>query len=165
VPAAPDEPTLPAEVRAKFAVGTLSSPLAPVRATARHGADWLLQDGHVEFFAHAPSSFTYRVPVGTAALRGGFGLKAGAYAADNAGPTDGAEFIVRWRPAGGAERVLFSRLLRPRETEADRGIQSFRVELPDRDGGELELVIGGGPADNFASDWTYWTDLTLENSP
>jgi 4-amino-4-deoxy-L-arabinose transferase-like glycosyltransferase len=163
-PEAPEEATLPADVRAKFAISTLSAPLAPLRAAAHHGAARQFKDGRDEFFAHAPSSFTYRVPAGATALRGGFGINAGAYAADNTGPTDGADFTVRWRPASGPERVLFSRLLRPRETESDRNDQTFRVELPDRNGGELELVIGGGPADNFASDWTYWTDLMLETA-
>ena len=167
---APDEteamPPLAPELTAKLALNVLARPLAPLLASAPHGADRLMADGRVKYFAHAPSVLVYRVPAGATALRGGFGIEPGAYAADNKGPTDGAEFIVRWRPAGGPEQILLRRLLRPRDEPADRPIQSFRVALPaSAAGGELELAIGPGPADNAASDWTFWIDLALENSP
>jgi hypothetical protein len=155
---------VPAEVAAAMKLGTAGSPLLPIRASAPHGMNLSMSDGHLEYFAHAPSSLIYRLPPQAAALRGGFGFRPGAYAPENRGPTDGAEFIIRWRPDGGTEQVLLRRLLRPREQPADRGIQSFRVEIPNRLGGELELAITMGPADNSASDWTFWSDLLLENS-
>ena len=55
-------------------------------------------------------------------------------------------------------------LLRPRDEPADRTVHPFRVALPPHRGGELELVIGPGPYENTASDWTYWSDLLLETS-
>ncbi|MES1168680.1 MAG: hypothetical protein ABUL61_05880, partial [Oleiharenicola lentus] len=162
--AAADPAELPAEVLATLKIGTAGSGLKAARGTAPNGASLSMVDGRLEYFAHAPSALVYQVPAGATALRGGFGLKPGAYATENKGPTDGAEFTIRWRPAGGNDRVLFHRLLRPREEAADRGVQSFRVELPaNARGGELELVIHPGPADNPASDWTFWTDLTLES--
>ncbi len=162
-PASLAAPTLPAELAGTLTLGTLGSPLAPIAATARHGANLAMVDGRLEYFAHAPSSLIYRLPPEAAAVRGGFGIRPGAYAPSNQGPTDGAEFIIRWRPVGGADHVLFRRLLRPKEDLVDRGLHSFRVNLPPHQGGELELAIGMGPADNSASDWTYWTDLLLEN--
>ena len=81
------------------------------------------------------------------------------------GPTDGAEYIIRWRPDGGAEQVLFRQLLRPRDEPKDREIHAFRIALPPHLGGELELAITSGPYENTASDWTYWSDLLLESSP
>jgi len=157
-------PELPAGVAATLKLGLLSSSLTPVRASAPHGANAALAAGRLEYFTHAPSVLVYRVPAGVDALRGGFEIKPAAYAPENKGPTDGAEFIIRWRPAGGGEQVLLRRLLRPREEPADRGVQSFRVGLAPAAGGELELVTGPGPADNPASDWTFWTDLLLETS-
>jgi 4-amino-4-deoxy-L-arabinose transferase-like glycosyltransferase len=155
---------LPAEVLSTLQLGTAGSGLKPVRASVPNGANLSMVEGRLEYFAHAPSTIVYPIPAGATALRGGFGLKPGAYAAENKGSSDGAEFIVRWRPAGGNDRILFHRLLRPREESMDRGVQSFRVELPaNAGGGELELVIHPGPADNPASDWTFWTDLTLES--
>lgn len=161
---AQDAAVLPAAVAETLKLATLAAPLTPVRAIARHGASVGMIDGRLEYFAHAPSSLTYRVSAGAAFLRGGFGIRAGAYGPDNAGPTDGAEFIIRWRPAGGTEQILLRRLLRPREESGDRSLQSFRVALPAHRGGELELEIAPGANDNAASDWTYWSDLLLENS-
>ncbi|HRJ46242.1 MAG TPA: glycosyltransferase family 39 protein [Opitutaceae bacterium] len=159
-----DPSELPADTVRSFTLGTLASPLAPLRATAVHGAATTMVGHQLEYFLHAPSALTYRLPGDVAIVRGGFGLRPGAYAADNSGPTDGAEFIVRWRPDHGPEQVLFRRLLRPREEAADRGVQPFRVVLPPHHGGELDLVIDPGPQDNTASDWTYWADLMLEKS-
>lgn len=161
----PANPPLPAAVAATLKLGTVASPLTPIRASARHGASLSLVEGRLEYFAHAPATIVYRIPAGAAALRGGYGFKPSAYAGDNAAPTDGAEFIIRWRPAGGAEQVLLRRLLRPREEPADRGVHSFRVSLPAHQGGELELDIGPGPSGLATSDWTHWTDLLLENFP
>lgn len=155
---------LPAAVTATLKLGTLAAPLTPIRASAPHGANLSMVDGRLEYFAHAPSSIVYRLPATAAALRGGFGIRPGAYAPENKGPTDGVEFIIRWRPAGGPEQVVLRRLLRPREEPADRGIQSFRISLPPHPGGELELVTGTGPYGNSASDWSFWSDLLLENS-
>lgn len=163
VAAEPADPALPDEVAATLTLGTLGAPLVPVAASARHGANLAMIDGRLEYFAHAPSSLIYRLSPEVAALRGGFGIRAGAYAPDNTGPTDGAEFLIRWRPDNGNAQVLLRRLLRPREEVADRGLHSFRLDLPPHQGGELELIIGAGPADNSASDWTFWTDLLLEN--
>lgn len=153
---------LPAALAATLRLGTVTASLAPVRASAPHGVNRSMVEGRLEYFMHAPASLAYRVPAGGATLRGGYGIKPAAYAAANPAPTDGAEFIIRWRPAAGAEQVLLRRLLRPREEPADRGTQSFQVELPAGPGGELELVITAGPAQSVSSDWTYWSDILLE---
>ncbi len=166
---APGSPTgqttpgeLPAAVAATLKLDTISAGLVPVRARAPHGASSSLVDGRLEYFVHAPSALVYRLPAGGGALRGGYGIKPAAYAPDSPAPTDGAEFIIRWRPTAGGELVLLRRLLRPREVTADRGGQSFRVELPAGPGGELELAIETGPDENATSDWTYWSNLLLE---
>lgn len=161
------EPTgglLPDELASTLKLNTGAPALVPLRASAPHGAGASMVDGRLQLFAHAPSSIVYRVPAGASSLRGGFGIFPGAYAPDNKGPTDGAEFVIRWRPDGGKETVLFRRLLKPREEAADRPVQSFEVSLPAHRGGELELVTSPGPVDDAASDWTFWTGLLLENS-
>lgn len=154
---------LPATIADTLTLGTLGSPLTPTFASAHHGANLSMVEGRLEYFAHAPSTLIYRLPSQAVALRGGFGIRPGAYAPDNQGPTDGAEFLIRWRPDDGPEQILLRRLLRPREEAADRGLHDFRVKLPPHQGGELELGVATGPADNSASDWTFWTDLLLEN--
>ncbi|MCW5548472.1 MAG: glycosyltransferase family 39 protein [Opitutaceae bacterium] len=157
------EPPLAPDITAAFELGTLGAPLTPVFASARHGADVSVTEGRLEYFVHAPSTLVYRVSPRASALQGGFGIRAGAYAPDNPGSTDGAEFIVRWKPEGGAEQILWRRLLRPREEPADRGLQRFHVALPPHPGGELVLEIHPGPYDNTASDWTFWSGLMLKN--
>jgi len=156
---------LPVELAATLKLGALAASLEPVRASAPFGADRTLTDGRLEYFMHAPATLVYRIPAGYAALRGGFGFRPAAYGPENQSPTDGAEFVIRWRPAAGSEQILLRRLLRPRDEPADRSVQSFRIILPSADGGELELAINPGPTDNPASDWTFWTDLLLEKIP
>lgn len=164
-PAAEESPLLSPEVTATLTLDLLAGSLRPVQASARHGASHAVIDGRSESFAHAPSSIVYRVPAGVTALRGGYGLREGAYDASNPNPSDGAEFVIHWRPAGGSAQVLLRRALRPREEPADRGVQSFRVLLGSSAGGELELVTGPGPSGLATSDWSFWTGLMLENSP
>jgi len=154
---------LPESVVKSLAIGTLGPPLRPQHGRAPHGAAFAMSDGRPELFAHAPSELVYKIPAGAGALRGGFGIRPGAYAPENTGGTDGAEFIVRWVHPDGAEETLLRRLLQPRESPVDRGIQSFRVALPSNRAGELILQILPGPNDNPASDWTFWCDLTVEN--
>ncbi len=153
------------ETAALLKLGMVTAGLEPGRASAPHGANRSMVEGRLEYFMHAPAALTYRVPAGGGRLRGGFGMNPAAYAADQPAPTDGAEFIISWRPAGGAAQVLLRRLLRPREEPADRDTQSFQVGLPAGPGGDLEFVITPGPAQNATSDWTYWSDLLLETGP
>lgn len=158
----PATPPLPRETIEALAVAVLDQPVRPVTATAPHGAGFAMVDGRAEYFAHAPSELVYRPPPGAGALRGGFGLRAAAYGPENAAPSDGAVFRIVWRSETGGERELWQQRLNPRDVPADRGVQSFRVVLPARPNGELLLRISPGPADNPASDWTFWTDLAFE---
>jgi hypothetical protein len=54
--------------------------------------------------------------------------------------------------------------MQPRTEAADRGTLAFRVEFPAGQAAELVLEISPGPADNAASDWTYWAGLLLETA-
>jgi len=163
-----NEPTprgLPADTLRELNLAVLANPLHPESAHAPYGASRDVIDGRIQLFLHAPSDITYRLSAGSSALHGGFGIRPPAYASDNAGPTDGAEFVVRWQPDAQDSIVLFRRLLRPLENQDDRGEQAFHVTVPGpHQGGLLILEINPGPADNNASDWTYWSNLTLENS-
>lgn len=153
---------LPASTLREFSIGTLSRPIPPETGSAPFGAAFGVVDGRAEYFAHAPSRLVYRVDGTVRALRGGYGIRPGAYAAGNPGPTDGATFQVRWVPEGGAPILLLNRTLQPAARDDDRGVQSLRFELPPHAGGTLELLIGPGPAGNPASDWTFWSDLAFE---
>lgn len=118
------------------------------------------------YFAHAPSMLSYAVPPKAIRLSGRFGFRAGAYATANSGHTDGAEFSITLINPHGQRTELLRRLLKPWAVAEDRGEQPFNLVLPRHAaGGTLELNITSGPANNSASDWTYWADLQLKNSP
>ncbi len=160
-------PAIQADKLAAMALPVFASSLAPQGASAPFGVDVGLVEGRREFFMHAPASLTYQVPRGTWRLRGAFGFRPAAYADGHPGATDGAEFSVQWTPGPDSPpRMLWQRLLRPREEIHDRGLHSFTIDLPPHHAdGRLELRISPGPSDNPASDWTFWSDLVLETSP
>jgi 4-amino-4-deoxy-L-arabinose transferase-like glycosyltransferase len=153
---------IPYTESAELKIGVSCTPIEPVGAEAPFGAKVFMEDGRRQYFVHAPSRIVYDIPKGASTLQGGFMIGAGAYASGNSNPTDGAEFVIRWQ-AGGKSQVLFRRLLQPTTNPQDRERQSFRVKLPPHQGGKLELITTPGPADNSASDWTFWSDLMLEN--
>jgi hypothetical protein len=98
-------------------------------------------------------------------VRGKFGIPPGAYAADNQGPSDGAGFIIRLVTTDGKTRVLLDRVLNPARNASDRPVQSFHLQLGELTApGRLEFEITAGPSGNAASDWTFWSDITLETS-
>ncbi len=156
--------SLPATELPPFALPVIEPGPPPVRLSAPYGAAAREEAGHLVFFAHAPSNITYGLPADAARLGGRFGFRPGAYAADNPGRTDGAEFVITWISPAGQRTLLLRRLLRPVEEPGDRGEQAFDVTLPRGAGARLELVVNNGPADNAASDWTYWSDLLLTTS-
>ncbi len=159
--------TVPAQPGTGWAALSLGSPQLPldfVRGHAPFGAQLSQVEGKLEYYVHAPARLVYRPADGATVLRGSFGFYDGAYAPENASPTDGAVFIVLWRAPDGGEQTLFQRQLNPRENPGARGLQDFEVSLPADADGELEFVITPGPAGNSACDWTYWSDLRLENS-
>lgn len=159
--------TMPALSGTGWAALPLGSPQLPldfVRGQAPFGAQLSQVEGKLEYYVHAPARLVYRPADGATVLRGSFGFYDGAYAPENASPTDGAEFIVLWHARDGREHTLFHRRLNPRENPTDRGLQEFTVHLAADAAGELEFVTSPGPVGNSSSDWTYWRDLRLENS-
>ncbi len=150
------------EQRAAFMlpVVTPRAPLLQIRAP--YGAMARDEAGSLVFTVHAPSILSYAVPAGATRLRGGMGIRPGAYARGKPDPTDGAEFIIAWITPTGQRHELMRRLLRPVEEPADRGVQDFDLLLPaDHRGGTLELEINSGRDGRNTSDWTYWSDLML----
>ncbi|MBX3749979.1 MAG: glycosyltransferase family 39 protein [Opitutaceae bacterium] len=146
-----------------FQLPEYRSQLVPLEISAPFGASVTRDEGQVVFFAHAPSRLTYELPPEACCIRGRFGIKDGAYAAHNRTPTDGAEFQVDLIDANGRRTSLHRRWLQPASEPADRGMQSFRCMLPPGEARRIEFLIEPGPAGNAASDWTFWSDLALEN--
>lgn len=143
---------------------TGSVPAEGVRALFGPRVD--ADDSARTFALHAPSFVSYSLPPGTRAVRGRFGIPPGAYAPDNQGPSDGADFIIRAIDSSGATHTLLHRPLDPARNPADRPTHAFDLRLDHLPAPlRLEFEITAGPAGNAASDWTFWSDLTLETSP
>lgn len=102
---------------------------------------------------HAPSRMFVRVPKLAKTVSGHFGIMPGAL--EEPGATDGAVFRIVLRTQGEA-RVLLERILKPVEQEQDRGVQAYRLELPDERDGGAELVYEIDPGDGGSKDWTCW---------
>ena len=115
-------------------------------------------DGRKAMVLHAPSELVFVPPRGAEELTGAFGYVPGAYLE---GRTDGAVFRVVW-DRGGETTVLFSRQLQPRDHPADRGLQSFRVDLRPVAGGQLRLEVDPGPYRDNGWDWTAWTEIEIK---
>lgn len=152
---------LPVADAAAFAVTEARGRVAPAEVLSSYGAGVELTAGRREFSLHAPAVLRYALPRGARLARGGFGLRPGAYAAENRFPTDGATFEIVIG-GGGTSRTVYSRTLKPATTPEDRGLQTFEAELPAAAGATLEFRITPGPSGNYASDWTYWSDLVIE---
>lgn len=157
--------SLPTARLPEFSLPIDGAGLIPQRVRAPLGAAVTAEASARVFFAHAPSSLSYELPVGATRLKGRFGFRPGAYAPDNTGHTDGADFVIYLVAPTGQRTELFHQRLRPFEEEADRGEHPFDLPLPGAPHGRtLELVITCGPSGNAASDWTYWSDLQLTTS-
>ena len=159
---------LPATVeqQADFAIPLVAQSVSAARIQAQFGARLTLDQDRRTFAVHAPGVIEYEIPASTSSLRGSFGLEAGAQAADNPHPSDGAEFVVRLRRINGDTHVLLRRLIEPQIRPTEAGDQAFHVDfLPHAPGDVLLLEINPGPAGNSSSDWTYWRDLTFATSP
>jgi hypothetical protein len=160
-----DTSSVPREQLPAFAMPFATQKAIPLAIRAPFGPSAGWEDGHLVFFAHAPSTLTYPLVEGAGRVRGHFGFRPGAYAADNPAPTDGAEFFVIWVTPQAERKLLFHRLLQPRDHPEDRPLQTFAVDLPpDAAGGRIEFVITPGPTENNACDWTLWSDLQFETS-
>lgn len=155
------EPVSP-EQRAALALPTVTTGPSPARVRAPLGVSAREEAGSWVISAHAPSVIAYPLPPHIARVSGRFGLRPGAYAPDNTGRTDGAEFIIAWVAADGRRTELLRRLLQPVATPADAGLHPFDCFLPHApEGGTLELITTEGPHGNPASDWCVWSDVLL----
>jgi hypothetical protein len=139
-------------VRAKFRMFNR----IPDSVNALYPTTVLIEDNYEVLSAHPPSAIEFNMDVSATRVSGRFGLLASSYKLPN--HTDGAEFILEWAANSGGATRLFYRLLQPATVEADRGFQSFDVELP-KGGGRLILRTTPGPANDRSFDWAFWTDV------
>ena len=117
------------------------------------------------FSAHAPARLVFERPTAVQSIAFSFGIFAGAYAPDQQHPTDGVELQVTFQPYQGVPERLYTRPLNPRVVVADRGSQLVKVVLPDKQPGQIMIVISPGPNSDPTSDWSYISNLAGSVSP
>ena len=109
---------------------------------------------------HAESEVVFSVPAGAARLRGGFGIREGAYSGD--GRTAGVKFDVEAAWPSGRRELLWSRYLEPVGRSGDRGTQRLDVAVPTDTPAELILRMVPGLAGDNRWDWSYVTSVRFE---
>jgi len=155
--------TLPPEKLAEFRLPAVTQTLPPLSVRAPFGPTARREGESFVYAVHAPSSMVFPLSPEVRRVRGGCGIRPGAYAPDNSSPTDGARFRILLHAADGSRTVLLERLLQPRDFEADRPVQRFELTLPPRTAAaRLEFTTDPGPANNAACDWTFWSDLAID---
>ncbi|HEY4302747.1 MAG TPA: hypothetical protein VGM73_17895 [Candidatus Didemnitutus sp.] len=104
---------------------------------------------------HAPGSMILPVPAEARTVEGRFGYPPEAFAGDP--HTDGGRFVVYWFD-GRRRTPLFDRILRPATVPGDRGLQSYRIELPAAPHGPgCRLVFATETLETMTMDWTCWS--------
>ncbi|MGE0709609.1 MAG: hypothetical protein AB7N76_23840 [Planctomycetota bacterium] len=145
----PDSPRLTPSLSWDLGLGEqLGLPLRDLRA----GLIPFQEDGlGAAVLAHAPEQAVVELPERAARLEGRFGLRPGSYT--GGGATDGVTFRVESL----AGEVLWERRLEPLRRPADRGPQTFGLDLPAGCEGRLRLRTLPGPNDRW--DWSYWAGM------
>lgn len=131
---------------------------APVAYQALNPPNGDLIDGQPVMVLHAPSEMTFEVPAGAKELRGAFGFLPGAYL--DGGNTNGAQFQI-YSQDQDEPVILLDRFMTPKTTMSDRGLQPFKVQIPEGTR-RLYLRVTSGPYSDFAYDWTAWTAIEFQ---
>ena len=134
----------------------------PEKVTSVAPAEFFKVGGEEAGQLHAPGQMVLAVPAGARRVKGGFGLREGAYT--GVGHTDGVDFTVSLEGADGRIVPRWKRYLDPVAAPADRGIQHFDIALPAGAKGRLLIGTGAGPADDNRWDWAYLSSVRFEPS-
>ena len=135
----------------------------PARISAFARAAALDLSGRAALGVHAPSEMIFPLRAGATAMTGIYGFNDNAWNNPQA-HTAGAVFSIVWR-SGARERPLLERHLDPAARPADRGPQSFRVDLRGLDGGQLLLRAAPETGNSNAFGWTAWGEIAIEGQP
>ena len=135
--------------------------LPPEQVNSNH-APRMTADANGRWIAHAPSWVSYALQPTMQALVFSYGLEPGSYDGSGSGRTDGIGVTVTAERADGTTTTLFTRTLDPANVDADRGIQTSRLELAATAARRVTIAIGPGPRDNYAFDWSYLAAVRAE---
>ncbi|HVU15790.1 MAG TPA: hypothetical protein VHD32_02610 [Candidatus Didemnitutus sp.] len=113
-------------------------------------------EGQKQFGAHPWTRLVFRLPKGSHVLRFGVAFNSGAYQVPpGQNPTDGVEITLNRLGTGRERTALYSRIVNPTATIAERGLVPIEARFSLEDEGEVELVFGPGPNNQDTRDWIY----------
>jgi hypothetical protein len=132
----------------------------PERVEPTHGTR-IIENGAADTWvmAHAPAALHFMWPGGKRVLHAEFQLAGGAD--EGEGQSDGVVFRVE-AGTDTPRRVLFTRFLQPHAQQADRGVQSLRIEVDLPPATPLVLLTDPGPQGASTWDWSCWRAVRLE---
>jgi len=135
---------------------------APVRVYATFGVEAEGTPGSLFYNAHPDSKLWFKVEPGKRHITARFRIVDAAWKdVPKADSTDGVLFRIAEVKAGGTPRVLFERLLNPRDQTADRGIQNVNIDIELAAGAELLFETTPGPAKQYSRDWAGWGKIEI----
>lgn len=133
---------------------------APHSVRSRYGISLAAREDRPIINAHAPAEFHFRPGSGARTMHIVAGLAEAAYSPESTARTDGITVEIVAVTATHAVQ-LHERQLDPANRPADRGPQTFTVNIPPGFTGELVLRIGPGPAMNPTNDWAYIAEVRV----
>lgn len=125
----------------------------PVRFEVPFGLSTFWPTPHYLLNTHATTHLWFAPLPGSHRARLEFGILDSAW--QNAGKTDGVEFVLLLHTADGQSRSLWNRLLNPAAVPADRGLQAAWIDFALPAGGRLQLSALPGPSGSNSYDWAY----------
>jgi hypothetical protein len=135
---------------------------APVRVYATFGVEAEGTPGSLFYNAHPDSKLWFKVEPGKRHITARFRIVDAAWKdVPKAESTDGVLFRIAEVRPGAAPRVLFERLLNPRDQTADRGIQNLNVDVELAPGAELLFETTPGPGKQYSRDWAGWGKIEI----
>lgn len=120
----------------------------PVRFFSTYGPALEQADGRQYFGAHPITRLVFALPAGEHRMRTTVSFPSETYEPSQPPDrmTDGVEITLSALAPGGQGRVLFTRLVNPRDNSGDRGLCPLDISFKLDFSGEVELFFGPGPA-------------------
>lgn len=126
----------------------------PVRFYSSFGPALEYNGGRAWFGAHPVTRLIYAVPAGERHLRTTVSLAPETYGSDQPADrmTDGVELRLTVLEKNQPGKVVYSRVINPRDKPEDRGICEIEMPFTLAQAAEVELLLGPGPAGRDTHD-------------
>ena len=128
----------------------------PFKYYTTFGTSQLDFEGRKFYNAHPDFRFWFRVAGGRHMFSAEAALLPEAYTSKIAhgDQSDGVELRLEEEAPDGKRQLLYSRVINPRDNQADRGLQQITQSFVLTHDGVVVLTIGPGPNGSYARDWT-----------